>query len=199
MIAKVEQGMRRMGELEAYIPSHPRPALGRSGRSGPRGHGRHGAPAATLRRAAGPGGPWGERTALILVVEDLHCNDASSEEFLTFILDEVAGLPLMLLVTYRIGYTPPFWEPQLFYNAHAAPLLRGRDAGNGGLCPWHGAVSRRTPDRSSMAKAEGVPLFIEEVIQALLDLGVLQRAPGTLPSGAKSSARCMSLTPCRGS
>jgi predicted ATPase len=42
------------------------------------------------------------------VVEDLHWIDTSSEEFLNAMLDAVAGVPLLLLVTYRIGYTPPF-------------------------------------------------------------------------------------------
>src|SRR5262249_59505666 len=45
---------------------------------------------------------------LVLVIEDLHWIDTSSEEYLTFLLDAVAGVPLLLLVTYRLGYTPPF-------------------------------------------------------------------------------------------
>src|SRR4029450_5561937 len=45
---------------------------------------------------------------LVLVVEALPWIDTSSEEFLPFLLDAVAGVPLLLLVTYRIGYTPPF-------------------------------------------------------------------------------------------
>src|SRR5215510_15512158 len=48
------------------------------------------------------------RRPLVLVIEDLHWIDTSSEECLTFLLDAVAGVPLLLLVTYRIDYTPPF-------------------------------------------------------------------------------------------
>src|SRR5205823_15119093 len=49
-----------------------------------------------------------QRRPLVLVIEDLHWIDTSSEELLTFLLDAAAGVPLFLLVTYRIGYPPPF-------------------------------------------------------------------------------------------
>jgi predicted ATPase len=48
------------------------------------------------------------RRPLVLVFEDLHWIDTSTEEYLGFLMDAVAGVPLMLLVTYRVGYTPPF-------------------------------------------------------------------------------------------
>ena len=60
IIAKVEQGMRRMGELEA--PSPPSATCSRSTRATrPRRDGGHGAAAAPLRRLTGVVTPW--RTA----------------------------------------------------------------------------------------------------------------------------------------
>ena len=50
------------------------------------------------------------------MIEDLHWIDTSSEEFLTFLLDAVAGVPLLLLVTYRIGYTPDRGGPTSPYH-----------------------------------------------------------------------------------
>src|SRR5215471_14444479 len=108
IIAKVEQGMRRMGELEAYIPAiryllsvDPGDAV-LTAMDGPA---RRRQLFAAIR-ALSLRGAW--LRPLVLVVEDLHWIDTSSEEFLTFMLDAVAGVPLLLLVTYRIGYTPPF-------------------------------------------------------------------------------------------
>ena len=123
---------------------------------------------------------------LVLVVEDLHWIDTSSEEFLTFLLDAVPGVPLLLLVTYRIGYTPAVWEPQLCHHADAAQFLRGRDAGDGGSYPRDQRSFPQSSSTALLAKAEGVPLFIEEVTKALLDLGVLQRENNELPSREKS-------------
>src|SRR5439155_25536368 len=45
---------------------------------------------------------------LVLVFEDLHWIDTSTEEYLSFLMDSVAAVPLLLLVIYRVGYTPPF-------------------------------------------------------------------------------------------
>jgi class 3 adenylate cyclase len=108
IIAKVEQGIRRMGELEAHIPAIRSllsvdpgdPALAAMEGTARRRH-----LFAALRALALRGA---RLRPLVLVVEDLHWIDTSSEEFLAFLLDAVAGVPLLLLVTYRIGYTPPF-------------------------------------------------------------------------------------------
>src|SRR5262245_49669074 len=108
IIAKVEQGMRRMGELEVYISAiryllsvdPGDPALAAMEGAARLRHLFAALRALSLRGA--------RLCPLVLVVEDLHWIDTSSEEFLTFLLDAVAGVPLLLLVTYRIGYSPPF-------------------------------------------------------------------------------------------
>src|SRR5499426_1121935 len=100
--------MRRMDDLEAHIPAMRYllsvdpgdPAL-----AAMEGAARRRQLFAALRALALRGA---RLRPLVLVVEDLHWIDTSSEEFLTFLLDAVAGVPLLLLVTYRIGYTPPF-------------------------------------------------------------------------------------------
>ena len=115
---------------------------------------------------------------LILVVEDLHWIDASSEEFLTFLLDEVAGLPLMLLVTYRIGYTPPFgsrsFSTTLTLHSFSEAETQAMAGHILGMAQFPAELQT-----ALMTKAEGVPLFIEEVIKALLDLDVPQREHGS--------------------
>jgi hypothetical protein len=34
--------------------------------------------------------------------------DASSEEYLGSLVDTMAAVPLLLIMTYRVGYTPPY-------------------------------------------------------------------------------------------
>ncbi len=111
------------------------------------------------------------------MIEDLHWIDTSSEEFLNTMLDAVAGMPLLLLVTYRIGYTTPFGSRSFYttltlHSFSEAEMLAmvGHVLGIA-QCP---AEIQTT----LMAKAEGVPLFIEEVTKALIDLGVLQSEDG---------------------
>jgi len=177
IIAKVEQGMRRMGELEAYIPAiryllsvDPGDAVF----AALEGTARRRQLFAALR-ALSLRGAW--LRPLVLVVEDLHWIDTSSEEFLTFMLDAVAGVPLLLLVTYRIGYTPPFGN-RSFYTT--LTLHSFSEAETLAMAGYVLGIAQFPAELQTalMAKAEGVPLFIEEVTKTLLDLGVLQREDG---------------------
>ena len=177
IIAKVEQGMRHLGELEAHIPAI-RSLLsvdpGDPAFTTMEGAVRRRHLFAALRALALRGA---RRRPLVLVVEDLHWIDTSSEEFLTFLLDALAGVPLLLLVTYRIGYTPPFGSRSfsttltLHSFSEAETLAMVGHVLNTAQFP----VELQT---FLMAKAEGVPLFIEEIIKTLLDLGVLRWEDG---------------------
>ena len=177
IIAKVEQGMRRMGELEAYIPAIRSllsvdpgdPALAALDGPALRRHLFAALRALSLRGA--------RLRPLVLVIEDLHWIDTSSAEFLTFLLDAVAGVPLLLLVTYRIGYTPPFGSRSFSTTLTLHSFSEAETLAMAGhvLGIAQFPVELQT---ALMAKAEGVPLFIEEMTKTLLDLGVLQREHG---------------------
>jgi class 3 adenylate cyclase/tetratricopeptide (TPR) repeat protein len=177
IIAKVEQGMRHMGELEAHIPAiryllsvdSGDPALAVMEGAARRRHLFAALRALSLRGA--------RLRPLVLVVEDLHWIDTSSEEFLTFLLDAVAGVPLLLLVTYRIGYTPPFGSRSFSTTLTLHSFSEAETLAMAGQVL--GTAQFPTELQTAlMEKAEGVPLFIEEVTRTLLDLGVLQRENG---------------------
>ncbi len=177
IIAKVEQGMRRMGELEAYIPAI-RYLLsvdpGDAALTAMDGPARRRQLFAAIRALSVRGA---RLRPLVLVVEDLHWIDTSSEEFITFVLDAVAGVPLLLLVTYRIGYAPPFGSRSFYTTLTLHSFSEAETLAMAGhvlgITQFPAALQT-----ALMEKAEGVPLFIEEVTKALLDLGVLQREDG---------------------
>jgi class 3 adenylate cyclase/tetratricopeptide (TPR) repeat protein len=177
IIAKVEHGMRRIGELEAHIPfirfllsvdpgdptvAAMDPLLRRkkifeAGRM------------LTVRGA--------RRRPLVLVFEDLHWMDSSTEEYLGTLMDSIRGAPILLILTHRVGYAPPFGTRSFHTTLNLQPLseaevatMAGRVLGTGALPPELQAAL--------MQKAEGVPLFIEEVTKTLLDLGVLRHENG---------------------
>ncbi len=179
IIAKVEHGMRAMGELEGHvpfirhllavdagdatIPTMDAPARLRLTFAALR--------ALTLRGAT--------LRPLALVVEDLHWMDNSSQDYLASLMDSMAAVPLMLVLTYRVGYTPPF-RTRSFQSTISLTTLSADDA----LAVAQGALgaAELPPDVAAalLEKAEGVPLFIEEVAKTLLDLGVLRREEGRL-------------------
>ncbi|MBI4245679.1 MAG: tetratricopeptide repeat protein, partial [Candidatus Rokubacteria bacterium] len=177
IIAKVEQGMRRMGELEAHIPSIRSllavdpgdPGMAAMDASARRKKIFDAVRALSLRGA--------RIRPLVLVFEDLHWIDTSTEEYLGSLMDSVAGVPLLLILTYRVGYTPPFGS-RSFYTTITLRSLSEAEA-----LAMAGRVlgTEQFPGElkaALMEKAEGVPLFVEEVTKTLLDLGVLRRENG---------------------
>src|SRR5438445_1229729 len=177
IIAKVEHGMRRMGGLEPHIP-YVRYML--SVDAGVRGYGATD-PFARRRKDFDAIRALSLRGArlrpLVLVFEDLHWVDSSTEEYLASIMDSIASVPLLLVLTYRVGYNPPFGT-RSFHTSLALHTLSEAEA-----LAMAGRVlgTERLPDElraALMQKAEGVPLFIEEVTKTLLDLGVLRKETG---------------------
>ncbi|MBI3246574.1 MAG: AAA family ATPase [Deltaproteobacteria bacterium] len=177
IIAKIEHGMRRLGDLEAHIPyirylfsvDPGEPTVATMD------------PLVRRRQAFAALRAFTRRSVSLrpasLVFEDLHWIDRSTEEFLESLVDAVAGLPLMLILTRRMGYTLPFGSRSFFstLNLHslsAAEMLTmaGRMLGTDQFPP--------ELTTALMEKAEGVPLFVEEVTKTLVDLGVLRRENG---------------------
>ena len=60
---------------------------------------------ATLRQLCARGC---QRRPLVLEVEDLHWIDPSSEALMTSLVDQLAHLPILLLITYQPDYLPPW-------------------------------------------------------------------------------------------
>ena len=177
IIAKTEHGMRRMGGLEPHIP-YVRYLLGVDP-----GDPKVAAIDASARRArileaVRALSLVGARIRpLILVFEDLHWVDASSEEYLTSLMDAVASAPIVLVLTYRIGYAPPFGS-RSFYTTLTLHALSRADALTMAGSVLGSADFPRELGEALTAKAEGVPLYVEEVAKTLLDVGVLRRENG---------------------
>ncbi len=119
-----------------------------------------------------------QRGPVMLVVEDLHWADAASLDVLRYMLDQLRAQPFMLLVTHR-----PTPEAAALTSEAAAHTMVALEA----LSPQCSAklldglfgVARHTlPDelRTRIVEhAGGNPLFLEEMVRALIADGVLQR------------------------
>lgn len=129
----------------------------------------------------------GTRKPLLVVVEDLHWVDPSSLELLRTLVEQGATAPLMLLCTARPEQASP-WPPRGhqaqialtgLHPRHMRSLVGGLITGAGFGDPVVEAVVRR---------ADGVPLFAEELARLVLDGGSRQ-APdaGTIPATLQDS------------
>jgi class 3 adenylate cyclase/predicted ATPase len=108
---------------------------------------------------------------ILMVFEDAHWIDPTTRELLDLTVDRVARLPVLLVVTFRPEFQHT-WTAQPHVNTLALNRLDGRDgaalverlAGNAGL-------ARETVDEI-VERADGVPLFVEELTKAVLESGL---------------------------
>jgi class 3 adenylate cyclase len=175
--AKVEHGMRRLGGMDAEIPyiryllavDPGEPAVLAMDAAERRTRIFRGLRALALRGA-------GIRP-LVLVFEDMHWADSSTQEYLDYLMDSVAGVRLMLILTHRLEYTPKFSTK----SSHRTISLRHLTDEQTLEMASRFLGSELFPEELKSAlrqKAEGVPLFVEEVIKTLLDLGYIIRENG---------------------
>lgn len=109
-----------------------------------------------------------QRRPLVLVIEDVHWSDETSLNFLTTLATAVAGVPLMMITTFRPG-TRPGWLDL----SYAAQLALSR-LGPADSLQVVRTVSERDnmPEdlgRAILARADGNPFFLEELALAITD------------------------------
>ena len=116
------------------------------------------------------------RQPLAVVVEDLHWIDPSSESCLGAIAASLPRASLAVITTFRPGYQPTWANAQHATQVTLSPLASAdsltliRRLLDG--APWVEAVERPIDVR-----AEGNPLFVEE-----LALAAVERGDGSLPA-----------------
>src|SRR5215831_19144194 len=113
----------------------------------------------------------------VLILEDLHWVDPMSEDYLAFLTASLAGVPVLLLSSQRPGYTVR-WADKTYYTQIALDLLGERETETL-VAALLG--TRHLPSdlvRFVRDKAEGNPLFMEEITASLLERGMLLRRNG---------------------
>jgi len=112
---------------------------------------------------------------LMVVFEDLHWLDEETQAFLNLLADGIANAPLLLLVNFRPEYRHE-WNNKSYYTQLRLEPLRAENAEQM-LDMLLGDDNALAPlRRLIIGKSEGNPFFIEELVQALLEQGILQRS-----------------------
>jgi class 3 adenylate cyclase/tetratricopeptide (TPR) repeat protein len=119
------------------------------------------------------------RSLLVLEIEDLHWIDATSEEFLASFVEALAAAPVLLLLTYRSGYSPRWMD-----RSYATQATMRRLSTEDGRAVVTSILKRsRLPEElasSILAKAEGNPFYLEELTRSLVEQGVDAAVPNTV-------------------
>jgi predicted ATPase len=111
------------------------------------------------------------RQPVLMVFEDAHWIDPTSRELLDLTVERVRSLPVLLIVTFRPEFQPP-WTGQPQVTLLALNRLDRRDrialveqVAGGKALPEE--VVAQIVDRT-----DGVPLFVEELTKTILESGV---------------------------
>jgi class 3 adenylate cyclase/tetratricopeptide (TPR) repeat protein len=114
------------------------------------------------------------RTPLMILVEDVHWIDAETKLVLQNLLDFIGGLRILLVTTQR---SESGWTDLRFLRLNLPPLddLASQEM----LDRLMGGDATLLPVRRLIvAKAQGNPLFLEELVQSLAETRSLEGAPG---------------------
>jgi len=108
---------------------------------------------------------------VLMVFEDAHWVDPTSRELLDLIVEHVRSLPVLLIVTFRPEFQPP-WTGQPQVTMLALNRLDRRDRT---ALVEHIAGGQALPAElvAQIAdRTDGVPLFVEELTKSVLESGV---------------------------
>lgn len=111
---------------------------------------------------------------LIMVIEDMHWMDRSSEDVIKEILKSIAGARVFLIFTFRPEFVPT-WESRSYYNQVMLNRLSNRESL---IMATHilGVPNIESElEDLILEKTEGLPFFVEEFVKSLKDFRIIER------------------------
>jgi class 3 adenylate cyclase/predicted ATPase len=113
------------------------------------------------------------RQPVAMVFEDAHWIDPTSRELLDLTVQRVRSLPVLLIVTFRPEFQPPWTgQPQV-----TTLVLNRLDRHDRTALVEHIASGKALPHEvvdQIGDRTDGVPLFVEELTKSILESGVLR-------------------------
>ena len=117
---------------------------------------------------------------VLMIFEDAQWIDPTSLELFSRIVDRIPTLRVLLIVTYRPEFQPP-WLGRPYVTALTINRLTEREAGAMidrivGNKPLQASIRK-----DIIARSDGIPLFVEEITKAMLEAGGESKAEKTPP------------------
>ncbi len=129
-----------------------------------------------------------EQRPVLMIFEDVHWIDPTSLEALGRGIDRIKSVGVLLLVTHRPEFEPP-WIGRPYVTSLNLNRLGERDID---ILIDHVIGNKLLPDsmrRDIIERTDGIPLFVEEMTRAVLEAdseGDAQRTAANIPSSALS-------------
>jgi class 3 adenylate cyclase/predicted ATPase len=113
------------------------------------------------------------REPLLLLFEDAHWCDPTTLETLSAVIGQIEAAPVLLVITYRPEFDPP-WTAHGHVTAQSLARLAKR---YGAEMVARVTGGKALPDEvldQIVAKTDGIPLFVEELTKTVLEAGYLK-------------------------
>jgi class 3 adenylate cyclase/tetratricopeptide (TPR) repeat protein len=111
---------------------------------------------------------------IILVVEDLHWIDKTSEEFFGYLIEWLANTQILLVLLYRPEYTHT-WGSKSYYTKIGLTQLTSQSSAELIQAILYDCEIEPGLETLILNRSAGTPLYIEELTQSLLENGKIQR------------------------
>jgi DNA-binding winged helix-turn-helix (wHTH) protein len=107
---------------------------------------------------------------VLAIFEDVHWIDPTTRELLDMAIERSTRLPVLLILTFRPEFSAP-WVGQ----AHVTPLTVNRLARRNGMSLVEGMSGGQALSKEMVTgivdRADGVPLFLEELTKGMVEAG----------------------------
>jgi predicted ATPase/class 3 adenylate cyclase len=111
---------------------------------------------------------------IILVVEDLHWIDRTSEDFLSYLIEWLANCHILLVLLYRPEYTHT-WGSKSYYTKVGLTQLTSQSSAELIRAILYDCEIESELETLILNRSAGTPLFIEELTHSLLENGSIQK------------------------
>ncbi|MCK1620764.1 adenylate cyclase [Bradyrhizobium sp. 159] len=113
------------------------------------------------------------RRPVLALYEDVHWADPTSLELLDLLVDRVQGAPVLVLITFRPEFEPPWTHYAHVTALTLSRLSRRQSAAMVARLSGGKALPPAVLDQI-VAKTDGVPLFVEELTRTVLEANLLR-------------------------
>ena len=128
-----------------------------------------------------------QQQPVLYIFEDVHWIDPTSLEALARLIDRLQDMRVLLVITYRPEFTPP-WGGFSHVTTHTLNRLSRRQVATMVQQITGGKTLPQEVLDQIIARTDGVPLFVEELTKTVLESGLLRNdgerytLAGPLPS-----------------
>jgi class 3 adenylate cyclase/tetratricopeptide (TPR) repeat protein len=118
-----------------------------------------------------------DRVPLLVLFEDVHWIDPSSQEALDALIDETRSHRVLCLITHRPEFAPP-WTGAGHVTTLSLNRLGRRDVGGIIESVTGGKSIPEEVHAQILERTDGIPLFVEELTKSVVEAGAFEEVDG---------------------